>query len=350
MTRGSEYAMLAEQRDLYPVTKEEGQGLFSALMQSQPEQSINILATPKEISYYDVPVHSGQNSESSERTTTIDLALDQAPYLKNHIVAGIPTVPGAVELIHCVRAALHYLPDAQTIHIHNAQFLSFLKSYPKRQNEARIITNKVDDQHKKIMVKTAIKSDFIHSSGRVLRRDIPNFQADIELLAELKPDKLIPEITMVRDAEPGFLIMDPYIHGHGQLALSGVFDCLREITINEYGQVARLQLPPQLRADTHRRLLAPAILLDALWRLAVMRPQAHRIPLYVPLESRRVTLYMDFSEQATIERLLGARLLATKPEPFPDKEGTVLIRYALALDNRDEILAINEGIIAQINH
>ncbi len=351
MTRGSEYAMLAEQRDLYPVTKEEGQELFSALMEFRPKQSINILATAKEIRYYHVPIHTHQESEIIESISKVNLSLDKAPYLKNHLVAGMPTAPGAVELIHCVLATLHLLPGAQTIQINNAQFISFLKSYPNQLNEMRIITKRVDNESDmRVKVKAKVESDFIHSSGRVLRKGIRNFQAEIELKLEAKSEDLAPEILEVRDADPGFLIMDPYIHGKGMVALSGVFDCLREITVNEYGQVARLQLPLQLRGDSNKRLLAPAVLLDALWRLAVMRPQEHRIPLYVPIESRSIQLYMGFSEQENFEQFLGAQLFATKPEPMEGNDGAVQIKYAVAVGSDGKILAINQGIIAQINN
>lgn len=354
MTRGSEYATLAEQRDLYPVTKDEGQRLFSALMQSQPKYSINVLATPKEIRFYNVTIKDERETDRTDSvnaTTIISLSLDNAAYLKNHIVAGVPTVPGAVELIHCVIAVLRYLPDSQFVQINNARFISFLKSYPNQANEARIVTERIADSQKETMLfKAAVESDFIHSSGRVLRRDIRNFEAVIQLYPEKNQAGLVPEIVAVKNAKPGFFIYDPYIHGQGNVALNGVFDCLREITINEYGQAARLQFPPQLRSDPHRRLLILSVLLDGLWCLAVMRPHDHGIPLYVPVESQSVKLYMDFSEQVNIDKFLDAQLLATKPEPLPDRSGAVLIRYAVALDSQGEILAINEGIIAHLNN
>jgi hypothetical protein len=161
----------------------------------------------------------------------------------------------------------------------------------------------------------------------------------------------MPEFAMpaleVSQSPPGYLLMDPYIHGIRSVELSGIFDCLRRITVNDLGQVASFELTNELRNHSQVSLLAPAILLDALWRLSVMRPTEGRMPLYVPMESRSVVVEMGLGEDDVVERLSGARLIATRPVPVEGREGVVLIRHAVAIDTQGKTLAINTDILAK---
>ncbi|MGY0794069.1 SDR family NAD(P)-dependent oxidoreductase [Azospirillum argentinense] len=345
MTRGSEYAALAEQRNLYPLPRQEGQELFAALMGGTPAHAANILATPREIAYYRVPVLEESRAPRA-RIEPIELSLERAGYLKQHLVAGVPTMPGAVELMHATHTASALLGDSPGMEVRDAQFLSFLKSHPGRDGRARVIAKAEAGGQG---VRVAIESDFVHPSGRVLRTDMRNFEA--RMLPLVRPDALPDEADELSRSRPGFFVLDPYVHGPGHVALSGVFDCLRNIAIHELGQTATFELSPELRSSPQAALLGPAILLDALWRLAVIRPQGSRIPLYVPVRSHRVALWTGHGTGGTetLHRLAGARLIATRPEPVAGSPASVLIRHAVAVDAQGSVLVANIDILATTN-
>ncbi len=340
MTRGSEYASLARTRDLYPVTKQEGAHLFTRLMQECPTHAANILASPKEIKFYSVPVAAESPSLGENVVEPIELSLDRASYLTHHLVGGIPTMPGAVELMHAIRAATRGTPNAKGAQVRNARFVSFLKSYPGRANRAHVI---VESALGNAASRVSIQSDFIHPSGRVLREDVLNFEGQV--LPVMHRPTASQEMMELAHKHSGSRIPDPYVKSMGNVRLSGVFDCLRDIVIGEAGQTAWFDMSAELREDPNTSVLAPAVLLDALWRLAVIRPVDGAVALRVPVTSRKLTLWWGDGEG--VSRLQGARLAASRPVPLDTSKGTVIIHHAVAFDASGNVLATNQDIVAQ---
>src|SRR5206468_3452184 len=112
MTRGTEYAVLVTERGLHGITADEGRSLFGTLMRGRPAAAQNILLTNAERRLLNVDVADRQPlvgalipGPTTVAGPTWRLDGDSAPYLREHLVNGTPTVPGTFELALAVEAA-----------------------------------------------------------------------------------------------------------------------------------------------------------------------------------------------------------------------------------------------------
>src|SRR6185295_13548838 len=130
------------------VTKEEGQHIFSALMKGSPATPINVLLSDGEIEYYKVSIqpslpgplqlaHSTAHIKPGFHVLEREISLESAPYLVNHLVGGIPTLPGALIIALVADGAFQLRPDLKIIAFEQAFFRKFIKVYPKRKTRFR---------------------------------------------------------------------------------------------------------------------------------------------------------------------------------------------------------------------
>lgn len=348
MTRGSEYASLAVQRGLYPVTKEEGREVFSNLMKAIPQHSVHILSTPNEIAFYKVPVEM-DTPTSARYEEAIDISVGQAPYLRHHLVDGVPTMPGAVELTYGAQAAYRATGLRTAVKVRNAKFRQFLRSYEDRPNAARVVAEPIDAPAAQAAAHVTVLSDFVHKSGKVLRKDVIHFEADVDCAVAPVTARTVDSFACICQQTGASEIADPYITGAMGLSLSGPFDCLRNIVVHADGQTAHISLSPELKTDRQSRLLVPAVLFDALWRLSVMRPDADTWPLYVPIESGDIDIFFAYNAYDLYDRIDGASLMASAPVATTQQNGYVIVRRALAFDRSGNVLIDMHDIVAKRN-
>ncbi|HEV2762767.1 MAG TPA: SDR family NAD(P)-dependent oxidoreductase, partial [Pyrinomonadaceae bacterium] len=125
MTRDPEFAALAASRRLRGVTKEEGQRIFSELMSGTPTTPVNVLLADGEIEYYKVALLSepfrapATPAPSNERkdfhVIEREISLESSPYLLNHLVEGVPTLPGALVIALFAEAAQQLRPSLKIV-------------------------------------------------------------------------------------------------------------------------------------------------------------------------------------------------------------------------------------------
>ncbi|APR76735.1 modular polyketide synthase [Minicystis rosea] len=284
MTRGSEYGALAKERGLSAIGPAQGQRLFLDVIEGRTQASIHVQLTDAERTRYGI------------RVVDRHLAVDprDLPCLPHHLVRGRPTLPGAFALERFVRAvelgdadaragAAAGTARADTVVLEKIRFSRFVRLGDARDTPVRVSLSR-DARGEWWGAK--LVGDLVHPSGHVLERDLSFCEALLSLRSS--EDAEPPSLTRGRPRHPA---RDPYcqrVDGRAaHVALSGPFDCLREIEVGADGRQA-IFVPPRDHADCLGEAL-PALLLDAAWRLAVMHAEGPGAAVYVPVRVGRVT-------------------------------------------------------------
>lgn len=295
MTRGSEYAVLSQKRGLRGIQAQEGQDLFFRLLNGRATAPINILLTEGEKDFYQVPVVSNPSSSSqffsnSRPTREAEtpkthrqqwsLNVQNAPYLLDHLVNGIPTMPATFEQELIVQAAQALKTDRQVVAIENSSFSRFIKFFNHKEvvltAEATIIAEDLLDT----LVHVRLLSDFVHKNGVVLQKDCVHCEMNVRLTSAPKP---IIGRYLTWNGFEGKSIQEAYMELDSPVSLRGVFQCLNEIVIGTDRRRAcfRLQNPGNLGLVAN--FATPAVLIDAMLRVAtsngdVNNPKAVFVP------------------------------------------------------------------------
>jgi NAD(P)-dependent dehydrogenase (short-subunit alcohol dehydrogenase family) len=312
-----EFTWLGAARTLHPLRASEGQQLFAALTAFAPAHGSNILATPSEIHYFNVPISQTPTGVRALREE-LDLASSAAPYVDDHVVDGIPTMPGAAEFVIACRTALRLCPGMHIEALHNARFKSFLRRYADRPTNARVFARVLHEDSTGATVRIAICSDFVHHSGRVIKQNAEHFTADVACTRSV-PDAPSFDDVVMHDAD--VRIDDPYISRLPALQLKGMFDCLREIALGTTHQFARLAIAPSVRTSPHRSMLITTLALDALARMGTMLRYDADVAICVPVAATSLTFYFDLRSDDLASLFDGARFVGMRPEPQADQTG-----------------------------
>lgn len=346
MTRDPEFAALAASRGLRGVTKAEGQELFSALMKGTPATPANVLLAPGEIDYYKVGIAPATRpaapTQPALQTLIIEraLSLHSDPYLRDHLVDGAATVPGAQVIAMVADAAQQLRPDLTVTSFERAQFLRFIKIYGDKPTQFRLQASIVTETAAETVIRVRLMSDFIHRNGTVLQKDILQHDIDITMATALPP------APAAHDPGPiiGQLLDDPYVMAGSPVRLSGPFRTMSNITVGREFRRADYRLDAMSPHDAGPAL--PRIMLmDSLWRFGAMdRGRDGSLPIHVPEKCRSMKMYFDFS------RVDAARLMGTitfRGANPRDSGDTLQIGPVAAYDAHGRILLSVEGGICR---
>lgn len=279
MTRRAEYRLLGVARGLRGIEADEGRALFlDMLTASDP---IQVLMTADERRFYDVKISSG------ELTMTVDESADRC--LTHHLVGGVPTLPGAFLIERVLTKLLETdreLARATWIDISDIRFHRFIKVIrPQALRLRRYDSGRVQ-----------VIGDVVHPSGLVL-----------------KPDQLFAEIA-VRPGEPqsaqlvaphiGATMADRYVEPvepGAPVALSGPFDCLRDIVLGSSVRSANYR--PTAGGVRGFGEGFSALAVDAAARLYANSPT--HVASHVPLRLDRLSIHRALAH-ASPHRILAA--------------------------------------------
>ncbi len=163
-------------------------------------------------------------------------------------------MPGAFLLDRVLATILEndpLLAQAEWIEIRDVQFHRFIKlNRPQTLRLRRSADGRVH-----------VLGDVVHASGRVLQSNV--------LFAEVVIRACAPETAKLAAPRNGKTMTDRYVEAGSPVALSGAFDCLRNIVL---GSVVR-SASCESHADSDaigKRFSALAV--DAAWRLFAMSP------------------------------------------------------------------------------
>lgn len=317
MTRGSEYAVLAQGRGLYPLPREEGKRIFSAFLEGAAAAPVNVLVTEGERKFYDVTLASaestnGHHGVGPSHDECWQLSVAAQPYLEHHKVKGVPTLAGTFEIELAVRSAQQLRPDRHVASIEEVVFDRFVRIFPLREVELSARARVLQEDERETLVQVELYSDFIHKSGRVLQKDLLHFAARVRLATERAPAVVQAHPP---NGGPSLDAIDPYVSPQAPVWLGGFFRCLRKIELqpNQRHGCFRIEddaLLPQLSP-----FITPSILLDALCRLAMIHvePEGGGMPIYVPFRCSRILLPSNLNDLALHRSGAEIKLYAANP-------------------------------------
>jgi hypothetical protein len=253
MTRRAEYRLLGATRGLRGVDADEGGALFLELLAAK--DPIQVLMTEDERRFYGVEVLRG------ELPVTLDADVDR--YVAQHRVGGVPTMPGAFLLDRVLAALLERDPSlarAPWVEIADVRFHRFLKLDRPQALRLRLLADG----------RVHVVGDVVHRSGRVLQPDV--------LFAEAAVRPCAPEAARLVAPVRGDTMADRYVEPGAPVALSGAFDCLRDIVLGPHVRGARCASPGDSGAPGRA---FSALAVDAAWRLYALSPSrgASHVPL-----------------------------------------------------------------------
>ena len=294
MTRGSEYQSLAEQRGLSTLTPESGTPFLHQVLEGQSNAAINVPISEQERLMYDVETVPGFSGQPGRRIQLSRFDLDEMPWLHQHQVREVPTVPGAWIVNRMVEAAMKVAAKSQGIcevTAENISFRRFVRPLDHRVTPPRVVAMLQEDY-----IEVWVLGDLRHSSGTLLKKDIIMANARFQFRYRTHGKPVLDHLPVEPNAA-GFL-SDPYcLQGHGKVRLSGPFDCLDEIQILPEGRRARFVLPAD--CDATRSTITPTLLLDATWRVGAMYAQPNNADLYVPVQIKRITMPVNADNTGT---------------------------------------------------
>jgi NAD(P)-dependent dehydrogenase (short-subunit alcohol dehydrogenase family) len=325
MTRDPEFAALAASRRLRGVTKEEGQEIFSAMMNGAPTTSINVLLADGEIDYYKVAIQATpkkvaapaivtnlRDSEVTER----EISVESAPYLTQHLVGGIPTLPGALIIDLVAQAALQLRPDLKIISFEQAFFRKFIKVFPNRKARFRTESQIVSEDDRETVVKVSVLSDFVHGSGLVLQKDILQHDSLVRMSSTRLPSRKLPDLNGFQ----GRRSVDPYPLEGSPILLSGSFDAMKNLTIGGDERRADFKFADLDGVGSESRpMLSKVVLMDSLMRFGVIQsPHDNSIPVFVPEMCDVMKVYFDFANFDITQLAEPVTFSGVNPRPDGD--------------------------------
>jgi acyl transferase domain-containing protein len=359
MTRDSEFAALAASRRLRGVTKEEGQQIFAELMRGTPTTPINILLAAGEIEYYKVAIQTSSPQTTPTQATPPqasasapikarpnfhvierEISVENAPYLLNHLIDGVPTLPGAFVISLFAEAAQQLRPELKIISFEKAFFRRFSKVYQNRKTRLRVEARVVSEDAGETVVQVKILSDFIHSSGVVLQKDILQH----EILIRMSPVPLSAPALPRPNGLEGRRLLDPYVMDGSPVCLSGPFNAMENIIVGGEKRKADFKLADFNGASAeYKAEWSKIILMDALWRFGVIHlPPDNSSPVFVPEECRVMKVYFDFSN-FDASKLVG-QLTFSGANPRLDGDRLTIGPVVAADGNGNTLIVVEDGV------
>jgi len=351
MTRGSEFAALAAARRLRGVTKEEGQQIFAEMMRGTPTTPINILLADGEIDYYKVaiqtsspkvvpPVPSATDVRQDFLVMEREISIESAPYLVNHLVGGVPTVPGALIIDFVGEAAYQLRPDLKIIAFEEAFFRKFIKVFPNRKLRIRIEGRVVSEDERETVVKISILSDFVHASGVTLQKNILQHDSLVRMSATPLPVRKSLDLNGVE----GQRSVDPYPIEGSPICLSGPFDAMENLIIGGDQRRADFKFADLNHFSSgSQSMLSKVVLMDSLMRFGVIQTGTENsLPVFVPEACAVMKVYFDFAD-FDISKLAGT-VTFTGANPRPDGERLHMGPVSAIDANGNTLLLVEHGI------
>jgi acyl transferase domain-containing protein/NAD(P)-dependent dehydrogenase (short-subunit alcohol dehydrogenase family) len=347
MTRDSEFAALAASRRLRGVTKEEGQQIFAELMQGPPTTPVNILMADGEIDFYKVAISSTAEVAASPvkpkalRNSCVierEVSVESIPYLNNHLVDGVPTLPGAFVISIFADAAQELRPNLKIISFENAAFRRFTKVFKQRKTRLRVESRIVSEDDASTVVQVRILSDFVHSSGITLQKDVLQHEILVRMAGQCAP----PPRAATHSVINGSASPDPFTMNGSSVLLSGPFDAIKNLIIGPDQRSAHLRLDNvnDCSAD-QRSLLAKIVLMDSLWRFGVIRVEGNAMPVFVPEACEVMKIFFDFHDFVLP---LSSPLTLSGANPRPDGERLHMGPVEATDENGNTLVVVERGI------
>ena len=286
------FGLVGRERGIYPLRPEEGQLIFSSFLDGQAFTPINILMTENEKIYYKVdiaspatnvsikPASEADNNKKNSNSLSWNLSAEKEPFLSDHLVNGVPTVPGAFECELIARAAQPLRPNRKIVAFENLRFFKFAKVFKNKELLLRSEVKIISEDENESLIHAKVLSDFIHKNGTVLQKDILHLEGNVRLATRIKP---LPSKFSELNGFNGKRLPDPYNMEGAHVRLKGMFECMNNIVIEEGRRRADFKVKNADLLSSISDFLIPSILMDAVWRFSVIHTNHdNSMPVYVP--------------------------------------------------------------------
>jgi acyl transferase domain-containing protein/NAD(P)-dependent dehydrogenase (short-subunit alcohol dehydrogenase family)/acyl-CoA thioesterase FadM len=344
MTRGSEYATLAILRRLRPIPRAEGGALFETFLSGRPVAATMHLMSELEASAFQLTIMDGGATPPAqpiplERTWT--LAPDTHPFLRDHLLNGVPTMPGAFAVELAVRTVRELRPALHIKHLATVSIERFIKFPEGRPFVLRAVSEVLEETPEFARIGLRFLSDFVHANGKVLQKDLVHFSAELLLTSE--PQKVAGHAPLSAVRE-GWQLPDPYLHPAGPLLMDGLFRSLEDIQISPTHCTAVYRPRPLPAPPAIADAFIPFVLLDAVWRFsAVRREEDGTAILCVPLRCGRLDILPGVSHATLANQECALTCSA------PRLEGEhILVDWAEAADSSGRVIFAVKDIVGRI--
>jgi NAD(P)-dependent dehydrogenase (short-subunit alcohol dehydrogenase family) len=353
MTRGLEYAALAAHRGLRGVTKEEGQKIFSELLDGRPTAPVNVILAAGELEFYSVKTVKGIDdgvpawtapppTAARKDSAVIERAVsaETAPYVWDHLVDGIPTMPGVFLIILIGEAALELRPNLKVLSFEDAAFRRFVRMRREGATPLRLHAQVVSEDAESTVVRVAILSDFVHKNGTVLQKDVEQTAISVRL----GPAVAAAPANGAPLRADGRRLEDPYLMDGSPVKLGGPFRTMQNIMAGMAGRSADYKFREEVRSRSGYRYMLPhMIMLDSLLRFGgIYREGQEPFPIYVPEACQSIKIFYDFSNPP--EKTLTSSLTFAGSNPRL-QEGRMTIGPVEAKDPAGRTLVtVNGGL------
>lgn len=305
MTKGSEFAALAANRKLRGIKREEGQIIFRELIKGKPTVPVNILMAQGEIDYYHPSIanegstryDNSSNLESiikNTHTYELEISVENTPFLLDHVVNGIPTLPGSFLIAIAGDSAKQLRPKLNISAFENTSFKKFVRVYRDLGAKVKVNSNIISEQRGQSVIHVQIFSDFTHKSGMILKEDILQTEIYVRMTEQEIP---APEVGTPIHTD-GMLLVDPYVMKGTVVELGKHFNTMENIKVAKKFRSADYQLGDLFDTDSIFHHLLPTItMVDAFWRFGTINlTDKQTLPVYVPERCDIMKVYFDFND------------------------------------------------------
>jgi acyl transferase domain-containing protein/NAD(P)-dependent dehydrogenase (short-subunit alcohol dehydrogenase family) len=335
MTRGSEFAALAASRGLRGITRSEGREIFSHFLTGEPTTPINILMADGELKFYDVATTPGPyvplprlvslpRAQREKLTVERTVTADGAPYILNHCVDGIPTLPGAFLIMMVAETALELRPDLKITAFEDAAFRRFVRLRSDGPTNLRLNACIVTENDQSTLIRVEVVSDFTHKSGKVLQKDVVQTEMSVRLGQSVNRGRAAStngSNGANSSSAKGRVLSDPYVMNGSPVHLNGPFRTLNNIVVGESYRSAeyRLTETPGIGSGG-AAFLSSLMVMDSLWRFgAIDLHSDNTLPVYVPEACKVMNVYFDLGNPG-VASTLSHELSMTGSNPTADQD------------------------------
>jgi NAD(P)-dependent dehydrogenase (short-subunit alcohol dehydrogenase family) len=270
-------------------------------------------------------------SDGQSLTADVVFDLDVEGYLHDHLVRGVPTLPGAFVTELAAEAAAHLVPHGTVVSFVDCVFERFLHVHPEVSRVTKQVTARIAGETDGVTAVDVIISGDVRAPGGVLLvRDRTHFRARV-LLAEKFPDP--PRWRPWPDTAADTATTEPLAAADTTIALRGPFLALRDV----HSSAGRARGTYRLEArDDHQLADAfemPVFLIDCLARVGlVATPHGGPNEVRTPTGVARIERYTAGNDWDLTAAHGTLALYATRDSADPggrivalDADGQVLV-------------------------
>lgn len=273
-----------------------------------------------------------------------DFSLETDPYLRDHVVEGVPTLPGTFVAEMAAEAATSLIPGMVVTGFRDLTLRAFLRVPPgeviKRRTRATVIEH--DDHRAEVAVR--VTADVFAPGGQLLVEDRLQYET-VVVLADQPLAAPYWEPWSSADDGPG--VPDPYHVPNPAVHLTDSFVTTADTRLHALGRRATSAPREHLCDPIQESFLIPPLLLDGLLRVGMLDDvgQGYRA-LNAPTSIARIDLYGPGNDLETAAAHPQVDLYSVPPRGLDAQAGVGLPpkNRSVAATPDGTVLASIEGV------